>query len=75
MIGGIDGSGAWFGKDIRTFRKDGFWTTPQNTPERFGENIIPYNLGGGFKYFLFSPLPGEDEPILTIIFFNFFQFG
>ena len=25
-------------------------------------------LGGGFKYFLFSPLFGEDEPILTIIF-------
>ena len=26
------------------------------------------NLGGGFKYFLFSPLCGEDEPILTHIF-------
>ena len=26
------------------------------------------DLGGGFKYFLFSPLPGEDEPILTSIF-------
>ena len=26
------------------------------------------NLGGGFKYFLFSPLFGEDEPILTNIF-------
>ena len=25
-------------------------------------------LGGGFKYFLFSPLFGEDEPILTDIF-------
>ena len=25
-------------------------------------------LGGGFKYFLFSPLFGEDEPILTHIF-------
>ena len=22
-------------------------------------NIINYILGGGFKYFLFSPLPGE----------------
>ena len=22
-------------------------------------------LGGGFKYFLFPPLLGEDEPILT----------
>ena len=20
------------------------------------------NLGGGFEYFLFSPLPGEDSP-------------
>ncbi len=25
-------------------------------------------LGCGFKYLLFSPLPGEDEPILTNIF-------
>ena len=25
-------------------------------------------LGGGFKDFLFSPLFGEDEPILTSIF-------
>ena len=23
-------------------------------------------LGGGFKYFLFSPLFGEDDPILTV---------
>ena len=28
------------------------------------------HLGGGFKYFLFSPLFGEDEPILTSIFFR-----
>ena len=28
-------------------------------------------LGGGCKYFLFSPLVGEDEPILT----NIFQLG
>ena len=28
-------------------------------------------LGGGFKYFSCSPLPGEDEPILT----NIFQLG
>ena len=27
-------------------------------------------LGGGFKHFLFLPLFGEDEPILTIIFFK-----
>ena len=25
-------------------------------------------LGGGFKHFLFSPLLGEDEPILTNMF-------
>ena len=28
------------------------------------------SLGGGFKHFLFLHPPGEDEPILTIIFFN-----
>ena len=28
------------------------------------------SLGGGFKDFLFSPLFGEDEPILTSIFFK-----
>ena len=27
-------------------------------------------LGGGFKHVLFSPLFGEDEPILTRIFFK-----
>ena len=27
-----------------------------------------FHLAGGFKYFLFSPLLGEDEPILTHIF-------
>ena len=27
-------------------------------------------LGGGFKYFSCSPLFGEDEPILTSIFFR-----
>ncbi len=27
-------------------------------------------LGGGFKYFLFSPRTGEDEPNLTSIFFR-----
>ena len=27
-------------------------------------------LGGRFKYVLCSPLYGEDEPILTSIFFN-----
>ena len=29
-------------------------------------------LGGGFRYFLFSSLFGEDEPILTI-FFNWVE--
>ena len=28
------------------------------------------NLGGAFKYLLFSPLFGEDQPILTSIFFQ-----
>ena len=32
--------------------------------------VIRSLLGGGFKYFLFSPLFGEDEPILTSIFFR-----
>ena len=38
--------------------------------------ISPYtfNLGGGFKYFLFSPLPGEmmkfDEHIFQMGWFN-----
>ena len=33
-------------------------------------NHLYTNLGGGFKHFSFSPLPGEDEPILTSIFFK-----
>ena len=37
----------------------------------FCELHIFRKLGGGFKYFLFSPLFGEDEPILT----NIFQMG
>ena len=32
---------------------------------------ISSHLGGGFKYFfIFTPNLGEDEPILTIIFFK-----
>ena len=31
------------------------------------------DLGGGFKYFLCSPLFGEDEPILTSIFFRWVE--
>ena len=30
--------------------------------------VRSHGLGGGFKYLLFSPLLGEDEPILTIFF-------
>ena len=32
--------------------------------------IYIHILGGGFKYFLYSPLFGEDEPNLTSIFFR-----
>ena len=32
-------------------------------------------LGGGFKHILCSPLFGEDEPILTIIFFKGIRFS
>ena len=35
-----------------------------------GGSLFRGKLGGGFKYF-FSPLLGEDEPILT----NIFQMG
>jgi len=49
-----------------------FW---KNGPLVFGEkNRWPQKrrvfLGGGFKYFLFSPVFGEDEPNLTSIFFK-----
>ena len=37
-------------------------------PTIFWGNVVVYLLGGGFKYFSFSPLFGEDEPILTNIF-------
>ena len=43
---------------------------PQMSPEvvlKAHGNIIAI-LDGGFNYFLFSPLLGEDEPILTGIF-------
>ena len=41
---------------------------PGYTPSRKNE------LGGGFKYFLrFTPKIGEDEPILTSIFFNWVE--
>ena len=38
--------------------------------EVFGIWLHRINLGGGFKYFFFLPPFGEDEPILTSIFFN-----
>ena len=41
--------------------------SPWNPPFFWG-NVVVYLLGGGFKYFSFSPLFGEDEPILTNIF-------
>ena len=34
------------------------------------EGFFVKKLVGGFKYFLCSPLFGEDEPILTSIFFK-----
>ena len=34
----------------------------------FSEGYMVCMLGGGFKYVLFSPLPGEKIPILTNIF-------
>ena len=38
---------------------------------RFGMEYLPTEVGGGFKYFLFSPLFGEMIHILT----NIFQMG
>ena len=46
----------------------GFFARKTNPAKNF-RALISY-LGGGFKYFLFSPLFGEDEPILTSIFFK-----
>ncbi len=39
--------------------------------DHFGMEYLPTELGGGFKYFLFSPLFGEMIHILT----NIFQMG
>ena len=36
----------------------------------FDKSPLKQSLGGGFKYFLFSSLFGEDEPNLTFIFFR-----
>ena len=37
--------------------------------KRWAYFTTSHELGGGFKHFLFSPLPGEDDPI-WLIFFN-----
>ena len=42
----------------------------KGTGRKFGYYLTTL-LAGGFKYFLFSSLFGEDEPILT----NIFQMG
>ena len=42
----------------------------QQMLESLPQSLVTW-LGGGFKHFLFSPLPAEDEPILT----NVFQMG
>ena len=39
-------------------------------PKKEKKNHSKHQLGDGFKDFLFSPLFGEDEPILTSIFFK-----
>ena len=52
-----DGNGDWKPWKLGWFRSRKLQLTNQ--------------LGGGFKYFLFSPLPGEKIPILT----NIFQMG
>ena len=56
---------------ILTFHPGKCWHFFQHnyTTEILG--ILDDFLGCGFKYFLFSPLFGEDEPILT----NIFQMG
>ena len=45
--------------------------TPQKLGAKNLKHFLYFLLGGGFKYVLFSPLFGEDEPILT----NAFQMG
>ena len=40
----------------------GFWKTRVLHPHVFGDlDLLDRFLGGGFKYFLFSPLLGEDS--------------
>ena len=56
----------------RKRQKTGVWSLVVKNLSRpfmlgFEGPYINDNLGGGFKYFLFSPLFGEDEPILTHI--------
>ena len=42
--------------------------TQMKTEKHVKPKTMKPKLGGGFKYFIFSPLPGEDEPNLTHIF-------
>ena len=47
----------------------GIYPTNEKISEvRYIDALPILKLGGGFQHFLFSPLPGEDEPILTNIF-------
>ena len=46
------------------------WIGALESFEELGCNTL---LVGGFKYFSCSPLFGEDEPILTSIFFNWLE--
>ena len=50
-----------------------FYKVRPKTSYKESYTYIPY-LGGGFKYFLFSPLPGEmiqfDEHIFQMGWFN-----
>ena len=48
-----------------------FPVTPRVPKKMCGSCQTKWNLSGGFNYFLFSPLFGEDEPNLT----NIFQMG
>ena len=58
-------------RQLQTFFFEGdgsqWWKCPRCTLHNPMKNK---RLGGGFRYLLFSSLPGEDEPILTCIFFK-----
>ena len=50
-----------------------FWNHALMKPGWKKEVDMSLKLGGGFKYFLFSSLFREDEPILTSIFFGWVE--